>query len=428
MVKIDSVEIGSLAERANIKSGDILVAMNGHPVQDFLDYRFLQSDEKLRIDLSRNGKSLTVKVAKPYDEDLGLEIESPTIHTCFNNCIFCFIRQNPKGMRKPIYFFDEDYRYSFLYGNYVTLTDIGDDELERIVRQRLSPLYISVHATDPVVRKRLLQYRNEDHLMEKMEFLARHRIDMHTQIVLVPGWNDGEILDRTIRDLYHLKKHVKSVAIAPVGLTKHRQHLTQLWNVQPDQAKTILKQSRSWEKLYRNDDDCPFVYFTDEFYLLAGQTIPSKRHYGAFYQIENGVGIVRDMIDLFKRQQRKFPESRLARRRILFVTGALAAPILEKFVVPRLNAIGNLHVEVFPVVNYFYGETVTVAGLLIGRDILRQIRHLSGFDTIWLPPRCLNESGILLDDMTPDEIQKELKTPVRIFQNNFMEIIEDARQ
>ncbi|MFA4838334.1 MAG: DUF512 domain-containing protein [Candidatus Neomarinimicrobiota bacterium] len=427
MVKINSVEIDSLAERANIQSGDILVAMNGHPVHDFLDYRFFQSDEKLRIDLSRDGKSLSMKIAKSYDEDLGLDIESPAIRACSNNCVFCFIRQNPNGMRKPIYFFDEDYRYSFLYGNYVTLTDIGDDELERIVRQRLSPLYISVHATDPAVRKRLLRFRGEDRLMEKMDFLARHRIDMHTQIVLIPGWNDGEILHRTIRDLYGLKSHIKSVAVAPVGLTKHRQHLPQLQNVNPDQAKALLKQSRIWDKLYRNDDGCPFVYFTDEFYLLAGQAVPSGRHYGAYYQIENGVGIVRDMLDSFKRQQRKFPASVTTPRRILFVTGTLAAPVLEKIILPRLNAIGNLHVEVFPVINQFYGETVTVAGLLTGRDIVRQIRHLSGFDAIWLPSRCLNETGVLLDDMTPDEIQKELKTPVRIFQNDFMEIFENAR-
>jgi len=427
LIKIDSVEIGSLAERANIRSGDFLIAMNGHPVQDFLDYRFFQSDEKLRIDLSRDGKSLTVKITKPYDEDLGLEVVSPAIHACSNNCVFCFIRQNPKGMRKPIYFFDEDYLYSFLYGNYVTLTDIGEDELKRIAQQRLSPLYISVHATDPEVRKRLLRFTGEDRLIEKIEYLTRHRIDMHTQIVLVPGWNDGEILDRTIRDLYRLKSHVKSVAVVPVGLTKHRQHLPQLKNVRPDQAKTLLKQSRKWDKLYRNEDGRPFVYFTDEFYLLAGQAVPSRHHYGAYYQIENGVGIVRDMIDSFKRQQKKFPESIPAHRRILFVTGTLAAPVLEKFVLPRLNAISNLHVEVFPVVNEFYGETVTVAGLLTGGDIARQIGYPSGFDTIWLPPRCLNESGVLLDDMTPDEIQTELKTPVRIFQNDFTEIIENAR-
>lgn len=426
MLEIISVKRNSIAERVGIKVNDYLVSMNNQIVNDFIDYRFFQAEENLEIQIERKGKILSINVEKSYDDDLGIAFQDMEMRLCTNNCIFCFIKQNPPGMRKQIYLYDGDYRYSFLYGNFITLTNVDDNDLNRIVNQRLSPLYISVHATDPAVRKKIFRFRGDDFLMDKLEFLNRGRIELHIQIVLMPGINDGEILESTIKDLYHFRESIKSVAIVPVGLTKHRKRLPKIRGVDSKYASNLLPYSRAWNRNYFNIEGDYFVYLADEFYLLANRPLPGRNSYGRFYQIENGVGLVREFIDNFKRQVRKLPESIPEPKRVLFVTGTLVKPVLETYIISVLNSIQNLEVDVFPVVNKFFGETITVAGLITGRDIIEQLKSHHEYDLIYLPPRCINDDSLLLDNMTPEDIQRELGIPVKVSDENYMEMLSNV--
>jgi len=425
MVKIVNIEPGSKAANVGIRTGDMLLAINRAEIQDILDYHFYQAGEVISLDYLRDGVKSTVKIQKDYDEDLGIELAPMRPKSCSNNCIFCFIKQNPPGMRKTIYFCDEDYRYSFLYGNYITLTNLSYAELKRIVKLRLSPLYISVHATDSAVRQQIFRFKKDDHLPEKLAFLSRNRIELHTQVVLIPGYNDGPILSQTIDDLYRFK-NVKTLAIVPVGLTKHRARLTQLQLVTAGQAKNLIHQLKSWNRRYRNSDGDPFIYLADEFFLLANKPLPPAKQYGMYYQLENGVGLIRQFLDNFKKQVPFLPRSVNEFRRILLITGELAAPILERHLLPVLNSIDNLTVEVFPIINSFYGDTVTVAGLLTGGDIIKQFPRSKHYDQVLLPPRCVNEDGILLDDLTPDDIQNAIDRAVAVGSDDFIEMVNNG--
>jgi len=426
MLEIISVKKNSIAEQVGIKVNDYLVTMNNQIVNDFIDYRFFQAEENLEIQIKRNGKILSINVEKSYDDDLGIAFQDMKMRSCTNDCIFCFIKQNPPGMRKQIYLYDGDYRYSFLYGNFITLTNVNDNDLNRIVNQRLSPLYISVHATDSVVRKKIFRFNGEDHLIEKLEFLDKGRIELHIQIVLMPGINDGEILEKTIKDLYHFRESIKSVAIVPVGLTKHRKRLPQIRGVDSNYASKLIRHSRTWNRNYFNIEGDYFVYLADEFYLLADRPLPGRNSYGRFYQIENGVGLVREFIDNFKRQIRKLPGSIPEPKRVLFVTGTLAKPMLETYIISVLNSIQNLKVDVFPVVNKFFGETITIAGLITGRDIVEQLKLHHEYDLIYLPPRCVNDDSLLLDNMTPKDIQREVGIPVKVSNENYVEMLNNV--
>jgi putative radical SAM enzyme (TIGR03279 family) len=429
MLKILSVERDSIAEQTGIKVGDYLISINNHEINDFLDYQFHITEEIVELKIKREDKYSTFKFNKFYDEDIGLDFPEVRLKSCGNDCIFCFIDQNPPGMRKSLYFHDEDYRFSFLFGNYITLSNVTERDIERIIYQRLSPLYISVHATDPEIRKRILRPKINDSFLEKLEILSRNSIDIHTQIVLMPGINDGEILEKTLKDLYHFRNVVKSVAIVPVGLTKHRKVLPEIIGVDSKYAAETIALTREWNRNYFNIEGDQFVYLADEFYLLANRPTPSKSHYGQFYQIENGVGLVRKYIDNFTRQFRKFPKSVKKPTSILFVTGTLAKPVIEKYIVNPVNQIENFHVDVFPVKNNFFGESITVAGLLTATDILEQVKPLlakRSYEKIYLPPRCVNEDNLLLDDFNLDEIQEELNLPVVVFNNDFVEMVKDV--
>jgi putative radical SAM enzyme (TIGR03279 family) len=423
MIKIISIAKGSKADVGGIRENDYLISINDHEINDLLDYHFYQSEEELVVKYSSESVEKSLTIEKSYDEDLGLEIETLQIKACSNNCVFCFIKQNPRGMRQSIYFCDEDYRYSFLYGNYITLTNLEEKELNRIVQLRLSPLYISVHATDPEVRKSIFRYRREDRLIEKLEFLNRHRIELHTQVVLVPGFNDGEVLENTVNDLFQFRKSLKTLAIVPVGLTKHRKRLPQLKTVSLDQAVYLVQRAEEWNSQYRNNEGDPFVYLSDEFYLLAKKPFPVAGHYGPFYQIENGVGLSRRFIDDFQNQIPSLPGKLPQKFRVLIITGKLAEPLLRENILPVLNDIDNLEVDVCAVTNQFFGEMVTVSGLLTGQDIIDQFPKSGGYDRVYLPPRAINENGLLLDDLTPQDIESAIKTKVSIGNDDLKEMI-----
>jgi len=423
MIKILSVQNGSKADVAGIRANDYLTLLNGHEINDLLDYHFCQAEENLTITFSHNKSQHQVLIQKAFDEDLGIEVADLRVRACSNNCVFCFIKQNPPGMRRAIYFCDEDYRYSFLYGNYITLTDLNDKELSRIVEQRLSPLYISVHATEPEVRKSIFRFQSDDHLMEKIDYLHRNRIELHTQIVLVPGVNDGKIFEKTITDLYRFRDSIKTLALVPVGLTRHRKKLPHINPVTKELASEIVHRSEYWKRRYRNNEGDQFVYLSDEFYLLANQPFPITVHYGSYYQVENGVGLCRQLIDSVEQQRQDFPKTLSKPKRVGLITGKLAKPVLFDYLLPYLNMITNLTVEILAVTNHFFGKTVTVSGLLTGQDIIEQFPKSLKYDLIFLPPRCINEDGLLLDDMTPADIGKAVGSPVLIGSEDIVEMV-----
>ncbi len=425
MIEIVGIKPNSLAEMNGIRRGDQIVSINRQPINDFLDLYFHQSDENCKVVVLRDGHKKTFQIAKNADEPLGIELSPPRLKACGNNCIFCFIKQNPPGMRPAIYFCDEDYRYSFLLGNYITLTNLSEADLNRIVLQRLSPLYVSIHATDENVRRHIFQLKKPDNLMQKLTFLAQNRIDLHTQIVLIPGVNDGAVLEKTLADLYIFRDSILSVAIVPVGLTAHRQHLPVIPAVDSHLASQLLENIRTWNRCYVNRDGEHWVFLSDEFYLLVGQDLPGCKFYGSFYQIENGVGTTRAFLDDFKRQSRKLPHAISKRKRVLFVTGMLAAPVLSRYVTARLNQINNFSVDILPVINNFFGPSVTVAGLLTGQDILAQAINVDEYDLIVLPPRIVNEDGILLDDLYPYQIAEALHRPVQVWDGDFGKLVDE---
>jgi len=408
-----SVVPGSLADRAKIQAGQKLVEMNGRPVMDALDYQFQLHDETIQMTVEvESGGTRTLTFEKEYDQALGLELPGISPRTCRNKCIFCFVDQLPRGLRKSLYVKDEDYRLSFLQGNYVTLSDLREEELDRIVRQRLSPLYVSVHCTDESVRRSLLGRRNPLRIAEAISRLTRGSIQLHCQLVICPSINDGKIMERSVSDLAGFFPGVQSVALVPVGLTGHRQGLTVIPPVGRAEALKLIKMTDRWQRLFRRSLGRGFVYLADELFLLAGQDIPPADDYDGFPQLENGVGMVRSFLDLFDERQRAFPGRIEKQKRISLITGHEAEPFMRR-VADRLSQIENLTAELIVVDNQFFGGGVTVSGLLTGADILATLRRHPSRGTVILPPNCLNADRLFLDGVTVDDLEHNLERTVR---------------
>jgi len=424
-MKITDVQPDSLAANYGIQIGDDLLKINDHSVRDIIDYQFLTSDEILNVEVSQNGSLNRLTIEKEPDISLGLSFEEIKPRCCGNNCIFCFVDQNPPGLRKSLYIKDEDFRFSFLYGNYVTLTHITRRDLQRIAKQRLSPLYVSIHATDTEVRKRLLGLRKDDRLFEKLDFLTRHGIQLHVQIVLCPGYNDGSVLEHTIDTLETYFPQVASVAIVPVGLTKYRTNLPELHPVSESQAVELIRWGHERASDYFKKWNQHWLFLADEFYLISKKSIPAAEFYDDFSQIENGVGMTRMLLDNFEIQQITFPERLPAARNITLVTGVCAYPFMKNVITARLNNVLNLNVNLFPVINRFYEGQVTVTGLLTGQDIFHTLQNQELGDVVYLPGNCVNFDGLFLDDWTIDKLSKMLNTPVQLLSDNFSYIFEN---
>ncbi|RMH61031.1 MAG: DUF512 domain-containing protein [Calditrichaeota bacterium] len=417
MITITAIKPGSIAEELEIRPGDKLISINNKAIRDRLDYRFYMSDEEIDVVIEHEGESILYEIEKDIDEDIGLELEDMQLMACGNNCVFCFVYQNPKGMRKALYFKDEDYRYSFMYGHYVTMTTISEADLKRIVEQRLSPLYISVHSTEPQTRKFLLGIKKDDGLLEKMRYLTDNGIELHTQIVLVPGVNDGDVFDKTVEDLRRFYPGVGSVAVVPIGLTRHRKRLTPLRMHTPDELREQIAFVEERRQRYKKELGVHFVYLSDEFFIKARQPIPSAEYYDAFYQIENGVGEFRDMIDRFEAAfdpARALPEP----TRVTMVTGALAHGRLAEHIVRPLSRVRNLEIDLVPVINKWYGPSIQVSGLLVARDIYETLSQRDLGDVVLLPPRVLNDDGYFLDDWTLQDLENKLGVPCHVYQGN----------
>ncbi len=424
MLKIFHIEPGSIAEELGVSPGDKLISINGKVITDMLDYRFYNSSEELEVLIEHQGEETIYEIEKEYQEDLGLILEDLKMRKCGNKCVFCFVHQNPKGLRRSLYFKDEDYRFSFLYGHYVTLSNTGRQDLERIVEQRLTPLYISVHVTDPDLRKYILGIKYDDHLLEKIEYLTSNGIELNCQIVLCPELNDGQYLDRTIADLKKFFPAVRSVAIVPVGLTRHRRNLPELKPVTREYSLNLMEKMKGVREKLKEELGSSFVYLSDEFYIRTGQPLPDNDYYEGFYQLENGVGLTRDFINRFHEElpvlRKITPPLHLT-----LVSGVLGSEALQRYIIPELQKIPDLKITLERVINRFYGESIVVAGLLVGQDIYSALKDRELGDYIILPPRVLNQDGIFLDDWTVEAIEEKLGKKVFIFPDSFVTLMKN---
>lgn len=426
-VLIEEVLPGSIADEVGIETGDVLLLINGQKPKDLIDYRFICSDDQLEVEIQKkDGEVWVCEIEKDFDEDLGIRFSEDTfdgIRNCANRCIFCFIDQMPPGMRNSLYVKDDDYRLSFLHGNFVTLTNLTRSDLDRILQMRLSPLYISVHTTNPVLREEMLGNRKAGGILKQLTELSEAGIEMHTQIVLCPGVNDGSELDKTIQDLSMLWPSVKSVAIVPVGLTGYREKLRTLRKFTGVEAAKLVDTIHEYQKKFLNEFGTPLVYLADEFYVMAGAEFPDAEYYGDFPQLENGVGLARLFYESFHREELKLPVQLPAEKSVAMVTGVSGETVLTP-VVSRLNQIKNLQVELIAVKNTFFGGHVTVTGLLTGRDVIEALNNKEKFDEILLPSvMCKRDEPVFLDGLTPDQLEIELETPVRV-----VDITDEAKE
>lgn len=418
-MKIVNIENDSTAHELGLQVGDNILKINGNPVRDVLDYRFLIAEEEIEMEVLRAGQKSYYEIEKDFDDNLGLEFEEIQIRHCGNDCPFCFVDQNPAGMRQSMYFRDEDFRLSFLSGHYVTLTNLSKRDLDRIVWQRFSPLFVSVHATETGVRQFLFGINHEDHLLEKLEFLTCNGIEIHTQIVLCPEINDGLVLKKTIWDLAGLLPNLRSVSVVPLGLTKHRDGLIKLKPVTNDYAADYLEIVNEYAADFLKRTGEYFVYAGDEFYIMAGKPIPSAERYDGFYQKENGVGMVRYLLDDFEKQRAYFPKRMLKPVKATFVTAMLASRFMSETIIARLNEVSNFKAQLEVVENRFYGSCIRVTGLLTAQDIFRQLADRDLGDRVYLPGNCLKDNSIFLDDWTKDELSAKLNCPVEPLDNDF---------
>lgn len=424
---IRNVRRGSPASVLELAPGDELVSMNGSAVRDLIDYRFHGADEMLELAVrAADGTERVVTLEKDPDLDLGIEFEPAAIRECHNKCPFCFVDQSPPGVRPELDIRDDDYLLSFEHGHFVTLTNLKEWEFDRIVEQRLSPLYVSVHATDPDVRVRMLIHKNAGRIMELLRQLAEGGIQMHTQAVVCPGWNDGAVLDETISDLASLHPAVETMSVVPVGLTAHREGLPHIDSVTPGLARVLLDQTHRWQETLAARLGTRFVFPSDELFLLADERVPAMDYYEDGGQEENGVGMTRAFLDEWDDTRTTLRPRADRPRRVAWVTGTMAAPVIEREVLPTLRAIGEVDVRLVVVENAFYGPSVTCAGLLAGADIARAVGGPGLADTILLPGNILNDNDLFVDSMPLTQLSERVGGRVLVATNGLTELLRDA--
>ena len=405
---ITKVNKNSIADEVGITKGDKLLSINGKHITDILDYLFLTSDEyiELEIEISGTNEIVIYEIEKEYDEDVGIKFSDPLLDDakhCNNNCIFCFIDQLPKGLRTPLYFKDDDSRLSFMQGNFVTLTNVNYEQLDRIVRYRISPINISVHASDPDLRISILRNRFAGDIIKKMKILADGNIDMNAQIVLMPGINDGIHLEKTIEDLSKLYPHVNSVAIVPIGISKFRDDLYPLRPFIKSESQKLIEQMRKIQFKMINSFKTRFAFLSDEFYLLANSEIPDSEFYEEYIQLENGIGLIRKFYDEISQNIHLYINK--VENKYLILTGTLANDWMNKIV--DEFKLENFYIKTIK--NDFFGETITVSGLITGTDIINQIGDLSSYNGIIIPDVMLKaDEDIFLDDIKIEDLQEKI--------------------
>ncbi|WP_422444270.1 DUF512 domain-containing protein [Thermoanaerobacterium sp. DL9XJH110] len=412
---IKAVQPHSIAASIGLSPGDEILRINGRCFGDFLDYKYLITEEKLDVEVkNKNGAVNHFTVHKNFDENLGIEFENPLmddIIRCRNRCIFCFVDQMPRGLRKSLYVKDDDYRLSIVNGTFISLTNLSQKDFHRIVTLGLSPLYISVHATSAEVRRFMLKNPRSGEILEKLKFLADHGISVHTQLVLCPGINDGKVLDQTLEDLAALWPHVQSIAVVPVGLTKFRKGLFPLRPYTRQEASRILDRVEHFQKKCLARYGTRLAFAADEFYIKADRAIPPYETYEKFYQLENGIGLMALLKKELEYCMRRLPPGLAVRRRVAVATGVSAYKFLIKELSP-LNAVKNLEYKIYPIVNDFFGHTVTVAGLISGRDLIGQLKGKDLGDILLIPEVMLKDRRFFLDDVTVKDVKDSLGVKV----------------
>nr|WP_294492113.1 DUF512 domain-containing protein [uncultured Mediterraneibacter sp.] len=424
---IENVVPGSIAEEMGIEPGDKLLSINGKVIEDIFDYQYYMEDEEVLLLIEKkNGEQWELEIEKDADEQLGAGFESGLMdeyRSCRNKCVFCFIDQMPEGMRDTLYFKDDDSRLSFLQGNYVTLTNMSDHDIERIIRYRLEPINISFQTTNPGLRCRMLHNRFAGEALKKVDLLYQGGIEMNGQIVLCKGINDGEELERSIRDLTGYLPLLKSVSVVPVGLTRYREGLYPLEAFTKEDARKILATIHRWqEKIYR-EHGLHFIHAGDEWYLMADEELPEEERYDGYLQLENGVGMLRLLINEFEEAYQALPGDG-KERKFSIATGQLAYPYLARLVERLRIKYPNLKGRVYPIRNNFFGERITVSGLLTGRDLTGQLRGKDLGSRLLLPCNMLKaDENVFLDDFTVSQVSDALQVPIVIVKSSGQDLI-----
>ena len=417
---ITHVQPGSIAQRLGLAAGDKLVSIAGEPIIDQIDYQALTAQERFDMMVEdAGGQTRTVHVRKEDWEPLGLTLDQTIVskpRPCRNHCIFCFIDQMPPGMRKTLYVKDDDWRLSLMMGNYITMTNIDDHELDRIIRRKVSPLFVSVQCTDPDMRVKLLRNPNAAKIMDNLRLLKANGIRFHAQMVLCPGWNDGEILKKSLENLEALRPAVQSIALVPIGLTKFRDGLPYIKPYNKQMAADLIESVKPYQERFLREIGTRLVFPADEFYCLSGLPLPTDEEYEDYPQIENGVGMLRMFETDLEYAAEDLPMEETPPRRICIATGTSVAPFLRELA--NKHAPRGTTVEVRPIVNKFFGESVTVAGLITGQDLVAQCQDVQADEILIVRSMIRAEGDLFLDNMSVDEVRAKLPCPLKITVNS----------
>lgn len=428
---IEEVALGSIGEELELEKGDLILSINGKQVKDIIDYKYLISDNYILLKIEKpNGELWEFEIEKDFDEDLGLAFTNPLIDkakSCKNKCIFCFIDQLPPNMRETLYFKDDDSRLSFLQGNFISLTNMSDEEIDRIIEYRLSPINISVHTTNPELRIEMLKNKNAGKIYPILERFHQAELEINCQIVLVPDVNDGEELDRTLMDLSKLYPSVKSIAVVPIGITKYREHLEKVKNFDSKRAKDILIYFEHIQKKFLSTLGSRFVFPSDEFFALSDSPLPSAEEYEGYPQLENGVGLMKSFQEEVIEELKNVSDEDSVDKKIIIATGTLAFEFMKNIASEVEKKYRDLDLQVIPITNNFFGENITVSGLITGIDLIERLKGLD-VDKIMIP-RSMMKSGedIFLDNLTVVDVEKELEIPIIITEVSGKEFIDVFR-
>lgn len=419
---ISRVQENSIAWELELEPGDELLSINGEKIEDVFDYHYLVNDEYIELLVKKkNGEEWELEVEKEYQEDLGIDFENPLMdryRSCSNKCVFCFIDQMPPGMRETLYFKDDDSRLSFLQGNYVTLTNMSDHDIDRIIHYHLAPINISFQTTNPLLRCKMLNNRFAGEIFPKVQRLYEAGIEMNGQIVLCKGLNDREELERSISDLTAYLPYLRSVSVVPVGLSRYREGLYPLEPFTSRDAEQVIDLIEDWQKKLFPKYGIHFVHASDEWYLLAGRELPQEERYDGYLQLENGVGMLR-LLEVQKEEVLKMLKGDNRKESLSFATGRLAYPFIRDYADRLLEKYPNLEISGYEIKNEFFGEQITVSGLLTGQDIARQLKGKSLGEFLLLPCNLLRDGeNVFLDDMTVERLEKELGVPVKIVEEH----------
>ena len=431
---IQAVEEGGIAEEMGIEPGDRLLEINGETVEDIFDYQYMIEEEYVEVLIAKpSGEEWLLEIDKDYEEDLGVTFDNGLMddyRSCTNKCIFCFIDQMPKGMRETLYFKDDDSRLSFLQGNYVTLTNMSEKDVDRIIKYHLSPINISFQTTNPELRCRMLHNRFAGESLKKVDRFYEAGIQMNGQIVLCKGFNDGEELERSIRDLTKYLPHLQSVSVVPVGLSRFREGLEPLEPFTREDARRVLEQIHRWQEKLYPEYGLHFVHASDEWYILAGEELPREESYDGYLQLENGVGMIMLMLEEFEDALARLEEPEALENRILkgtysSVTGQIAYPYIRRMADRLMERFPEVKIQVFPIRNDFFGERITVTGLLTGQDIIAQLKGRDLGEILYLPENILRSGErVLLDDITVEDLAGALQVKTDIVKSSGYDFVD----